>query len=56
MLNVAEAKPVTETLLNEFYNAGKEFSWTNTISDDAIKKSEKPMIPMEAYVSIANQQ
>ena len=26
MLIVAEAKPVTETLLNEFYNEGKEFS------------------------------
>ncbi len=54
LLNIPEAKPVTDLLLEKFRLAGEEYYLTGTLSDQTIRALEAPMIPKETYLAQTN--
>jgi multimeric flavodoxin WrbA len=54
MMNVPQAKIVTDPLKKKFAQAGKEFSENYAICEDTIAALETPMIPKEQYMAIVN--
>ena len=56
MLNVEEAKPLSEPLLNKFVNAGRIYNKDLELSEEVIKDLEVPMLPNEVCIQIVNSQ
>lgn len=54
LLNIPEAKPVADLLLEKFRLAGEEYYLTGTLSDQTIRALETPMIPKETYLAQTN--
>ena len=54
LLNIPEAKPVAEKLLEKFRLAGEEYACNQTLSGETIRALETPMIPKEMYLNQAN--
>ena len=56
MLNVKEAQPISEPLLQKFVEAGKIYNKNLSLSEEEIASLEEPMIPNDVYISIVNNQ
>ncbi|MBQ1258214.1 MAG: flavodoxin family protein [Clostridia bacterium] len=54
LLNIPEAAPVAQMLLEKFRSAGEEFARTDTLLPETIRALETPMIPKEAYLARTN--
>ena len=54
LLNIPEAAPVAEPLLERFEKAGEEYAVSLTLSPETIRALETPMIPKEAYIRGVN--
>lgn len=54
LLNIPEAAPVAQMLLEKFRLAGEEYARTNTLLPETIRALEMPMIPKEMYLSQTN--
>ena len=54
MLNVPQAAPVADPLLDRFEAAGAEYAQNMSLSAETIAGLETPMIPKEVYISIVN--
>ncbi len=54
LLNIPEAAPVAQMLLEKFRLAGEEYARTNTLLPETIRALETPMIPKETYLSQTN--
>lgn len=54
LLNIPEAAPAAEPLLEKFRLAGEEFALTKTLSDETVRALETPMIPKEIYLAETN--
>lgn len=54
LLNIPEAAPVAQMLLEKFRLAGEEYARTNTLLPETIRALEMPMIPKETYLSQTN--
>lgn len=54
LLNVPEAAPVAEPLLEEFKRAGEAYAGSFTLSPETIATLETPMIPKDAYIARVN--
>ncbi len=54
LMNIPEAKPLTEPLLNAFLNAGREYAETGVLSEHTIQQLTTPMMPKEEYLSNVN--
>lgn len=54
LLNIPEAAPVAEPLLERFEKAGEEYAASLTLSPETIRALETPMIPKEAYIRGVN--
>ena len=55
MLNIPEAAPVAEPLLDRFEQAGEEYAASLSLSAETVRALETPMIPKEMYISLVNQ-
>lgn len=55
LLNIPEAAPVAQDLLQKFRLAGEEYALTGTLSSKTVCALQTPMIPKEMYLSQANQ-
>ncbi len=54
MLNVPQAAPVADPLLDSFEAAGEEYARSLVLSPETITRLETPMIPKEEYIRIVN--
>lgn len=54
LMNIPQAAPVADALLERFRLAGGEYARTQTLSPDTIRALEKPMIPKEDYLRDVN--
>lgn len=54
LMNIPEAAPVAEPLLERFHKAGQEYAATLTLSPETIRILQTPMIPKEAYLAGVN--
>ena len=54
MLNVPQAAPLADPLLERFEKAGEEYASALTLSSGTVAALEAPMIPKEAYINIVN--
>ena len=54
LLNIPQAAPVANPLLERFRKAGEEYADSLTLSQSTIAELEKPMIPKEAYIRGVN--
>lgn len=54
LLNIPEAAPVAQMLLEKFRSAGEEFARTDTLLPETIRALETPMIPKETYLARTN--
>ncbi|RKM61889.1 flavodoxin family protein [Butyrivibrio sp. CB08] len=54
LLNIPEAAPVADTLLDEFRKAGEEYGKELKLSPETIARLETPMIPKEDYIKGVN--
>ena len=54
LLNIPQAAPVTEPLLNRFGKAGEEYAETLALSAETVRDLETPMIPKEEYIRGVN--
>lgn len=54
MLNVPQAKPLGDLLLDKVEKAGGEFVLTKKLTTETIAEIEKPMIPQADYIAIVN--
>lgn len=54
LLNIAEAQPVAQALLEKFRLAGEEFARTATLCAETIRELETPMIPKAEYLRGVN--
>lgn len=54
LLNIPEAAPVAQMLLEKFRLAGEEYARTNTLLPETVRALETPMIPKETYLSQTN--
>ena len=54
LLNIPEAAPVAQMLLEKFRLAGEEFARTDTLLPETIRALETPMIPKETYLARTN--
>lgn len=54
LLNMPEAEPVADLLLEKFRLAGEEYYLTGTLSDETVRALETPMIPKETYLAQTN--
>ena len=54
MLNVPQAAPVADPLLDSFEAAGEEYARSLALSPETVARLETPMIPKEVYISIVN--
>lgn len=54
LLNVPEAAPVSEPLLEKFEAAGEEYVPNFALSAETVRELETPMIPKEVYVQGVN--
>ena len=54
MLNVPQAAPVADPLLDRFEQAGAEYARNLSLSPETLARLETPMIPKEVYLSIVN--
>lgn len=54
LLNIPEAAPVAQMLLEKFRLAGEEFARTDTLLPETICALETPMIPKETYLARTN--
>lgn len=54
MLNVPQAAPVADPLLDRFEAAGAEYAQNLSLSPETVARLETPMIPKEVYLSIVN--
>ena len=54
LLNIPEAAPVAQMLLEKFRSAGEEFARTDSLLPETIRALETPMIPKETYLARTN--
>ena len=54
MLNVPQAAPVADPLLDRFEAAGAEYARNLSLSAETVAQLETPMIPKETYIRIVN--
>ena len=54
LMNVPEAAPLSEPLLERFVLAGKEYAKTGTLSEKTIQALETPMMSKEEYLRNVN--
>lgn len=54
MLNVPQAAPVADPLLERFEKAGEEYARCLALSPETVKRLECPMIPKEDYIRLVN--
>lgn len=54
MMNVPEARIVSDPLRERFTRAGREYAQTGTLCRETIEGLETPMIPREQYLAIVN--
>ncbi len=54
LLNIPEAAPVADPLLDRFEKAGEEYAASFTLSSETIASLESPMIPKEEYIRNVN--
>lgn len=54
LLNIAQARPAAEPLLEKFRMAGEEFAHAGTLVPETIRQLETPMIPKEDYLHGVN--
>lgn len=56
MLNVYEAKPLTDPLLNKFVEGWRIYNQNLCLSEEEVAALENPMLPNEVYINIVNDQ
>ena len=54
LLNIPEAAPLADPLLEKFYLAGEEYGKTQTLSKETVSLLETPMMPKEEYLKDVN--
>ena len=54
LLNVPEAAPLAEPLLQKFLSAGKEYALSGSLSEKTVRALETPMMPKEEYLRNVN--
>lgn len=54
LLNIPEAKPVADILVEKFRMAGREYAVSGKLAPETICALEEPMIPAEDYLSGVN--
>ena len=54
LLNVPQAAPVADPLLERFQKAGEEYAAALRLSKETVAALEAPMIPAEDYIRSVN--
>ena len=54
LMNIPQAAPLTNPLLEKFFSAGKEFALSGKLSDETVRALETPMMPKDEYLRNVN--